>query len=213
MVLQQEVDHIKLNEVEALLRACDMAYERSIKSDNYRWIRDRDKLLITIMWSTGARVTDVVNMKKDGISYRDSSITFLVKKRKIKDKKKGTVKPYYNSIILESRTMGEIADYCNNWEIKNLLFPHVIGSDKTMVRQTVNKSLKTYSMLVGIRDIHPHLFRHGIAIHLLNCGVPIEAIAYHLGHADTKTTLDFYARFSAQTEKSILESHNVNFWR
>lgn len=218
ILLQDEIDHIKLDEVQALLRACDIAYERSIQSDNYRWIRDRDKLLFTVMWSTGARITDVLSMSSYGISFRDASIHFLVKKRKVykkvkKGMPKGEPEPYWNTITLDQKTLGEIADYCNEWEIKGLLFPHTRGSNKPIVRQSVNQAIKKYCGLVGIRQLHPHMFRHGIAMHMQGKGVPVEVIAHHLGHADTKTTLEFYARLSASQERMILESLNVDFWK
>lgn len=218
ITLQEEVDHIKLYEVEALLRACDMAFERSIQSENYKWIRDRDKLLFTVLWSTGARVTDVLSMSTNGISYRDASIHFLVKKRKVykKQKKgmpKGKPEPYWNTITLDPKTLGSIADYCNEWDVKGLLFPHIRGSDKPIVRQSVNVALRKYCALVGIRQLHPHMFRHGIAMHMQSKGVPVEVISHHLGHADTKTTLEYYARLSASQEKMILESLNVDFWK
>ena len=49
LLLKEQVDHITLDEVEALKRACDIAFEKTSQTENYRWIRDRDKLLIAVM--------------------------------------------------------------------------------------------------------------------------------------------------------------------
>jgi hypothetical protein len=54
LLLKEKVDHIELHEVEALKKVCDPAYEKS-----YDWelllIRDRDRFLISMLWTTGAR--------------------------------------------------------------------------------------------------------------------------------------------------------------
>ena len=109
LLLKEQVDHITLEEVEALKRACDIAYEKTSKTANYQWIRDRDKLLISVLWASGARVSDALGMTKDKISFVDHTITFLVHKRK--SKKKSTGGAFWHTITIDGVTIGEIADY------------------------------------------------------------------------------------------------------
>lgn len=208
-LLAEPVDHITYQEVEALKRACDIAYEKTSKTDNYQWIRDRDKLLISVMWASGGRVSDVLGIITTNISFIDHSLTLLIHKRK--SKKKNTDGKFWHTITIDVDTLNEIADYTNKWNMRYLLFPASIKGNKQLSRQAVNLKLITYGNLAGLRHIHPHMLRHGIAMFLQAQGVPAELIAHHLAHSSTAITLATYARMSAKQERAMLESLNVRF--
>lgn len=209
LLLKEQADHITLDEVEALKRACDIAFEKTSQTENYRWIRDRDKLLIAVMWASGARVSDALSMTADKISFKDRTITFLVHKRK--SKKTNTGDAYWHTITIDNETIGEIADYTNKWGIRGLLFPASVKGTKPLSRQAVSLKLIKYGAIVGFRHIHAHMIRHGIAMFLQSQGVPAEVIAYHLYHSSTAVTLSTYARMSASQERSMLDSYNIKF--
>ena len=209
LLLKEQVDHVTLNEVEALKRACDIAFEKTSKTDNYEWIRDRDKLLISVMWASGARVSDVLGMTADKISFKDRTINFLVHKRR--SKKKNTGGAYWHTITIDNETLHEIGDYSQKWNIRGLLFPASMRGTKPLTRQAVALKLVKYGGLAGLRHIHCHMLRHGIAMFLQGQGVPAEVIAYHLCHSSTAVTLSTYARMSASQERSMLDSHNIKF--
>lgn len=132
LLLKEQVDHITLDEVEALKRACDIAFEKTSPTENYRWIRDRDKLLIAVMWATGARVSDALSMTADKISFKDRTITFLVHKRK--SKKKSTDGAYWHTIIIDNETLHEIDDCSQKWNMRGLLFPASMKGSKPLSR-------------------------------------------------------------------------------
>src|SRR5665647_1448529 len=209
LLLKEQVDHVTLNEVEALKRACDVAFEKTSKTDNYEWIRDRDKLLISVMWASGARVSDVLGITADKISFKDRTITFLVHKRR--SKKKNTGGAYWHTITIDNETLHEIGDYSQKWNIRGLLFPASMRGTKPLTRQAVALKLVKYGGLAGLRHIHCHMLRHGIAMFLQSQGVPAEVIAYHLCHSSTAVTLSTYARMSVSQERSMLDSHNIKF--
>ena len=209
LLLKEQVDHVSLAEVEALKRACDIAYEKTSKTANYEWIRDRDRLLIAVLWASGARISDALGMIATKISFVDHSITFLVHKRK--SKKKNTDGKFWHTITIDGVTIGEIADYTNKWGMRGLLFPASLKGSKPLTRQAVALKLIKYGNLAGLRHIHCHMMRHGIAMHLQAQGVPAEAIAHHLAHSSTSVTISTYARMSASQEKAILENLNVKF--
>lgn len=209
LLLQEQVDHVTLAEVEALKRACDIAYEKTSKTANYQWIRNRDKLLIAVLWTSGARISDSLGMTKDKISYVDHSITFLVHKRK--SMKKNTGGAFWHTITIDCVTIGEIADYVNKWNMKSLLFPASLNGSKPLTRQAVALKLVKYGNIAGLRHIHCHMLRHGIAMHLQAQGIPAEAIAHHLAHSSTAVTISTYARMSSSQERAILENLNVKF--
>lgn len=206
MVLAEPVDHIELFEVHALTRACDIAYERSKQTENYAWIRDRDKLLIQMLWATGARISDALNMNTSAINFKENTITFLVRKRRSKKAKTGG--EFWHTISLDLKTLSEIMGYIQTWSIKGLLFP-APSREKPLSRKLANKRLNELAALAHIRPIHPHMFRHGLAMHLQSQGVPVEVIAYRLAHSSTAITLQTYARMNAEQERAILDTLNV----
>lgn len=210
LLLKEQVDHIELYEVETLKRACDVTYERSKQTENYRWIRDRNKLFLQLMWATGARVSDVTEMNTARISYKDKTITFLVHKRKSRKAKNGG--EFWHTIGLDMETLAALMDYIQTWEMRGHIFPARRGSSKAITRQAINKLLAELAHIAGMRHIHPHMFRHGIAMHLQSQGVPVESIAYRLAHSSTAITLKTYARMDERQERSILDSLNVKFW-
>lgn len=69
--------------------------------------------------------------------------------------------------------------------------------------------MKVLCAAIGLRHIHSHISRHGIAIHLQGQGVLAELIAYHLAHSSTAITLSTYARLHSNQEKRMLESLGV----
>jgi site-specific recombinase XerD len=209
LLLKEQVDHIELFEVEALKRACDIAFERSKQTENYQWIRDRDKLLIQMLWSTGARVTDVLEMSTTNIKFQEKSIKFLVHKRKSKKVKTGG--EFWHTIPIDMETLGEIMDFIQTYSIKGFLFVSPKTSEEPMTRQAVNKKLNEYTELISMRKVHPHLFRHGLAMYLIGQGMPVEHIAHHLAHSSTSITLRTYARIGLKEEQKMIESLGIRF--
>jgi len=207
LLLKEQVDHIELFEVEALKRACDIAYENSKQTENYRWIRDRDKLLLQMLWTTGGRVTDVLGMSVDRLSFKDRTIKFLVHKRK--SHKVRTGGEYWHTVNIDMETLTEIMDYVQVWSIKGVLFPRKMGTNNQLTRQAINKRLNELGALIGLRHVGPHMFRHGLAMFLQAQGVPAEAIAHQLAHSSTDITLKTYARMSAGQVRNIYESLNI----
>jgi len=70
--------------------------------------------------------------------------------------------------------------------------------------QTAWKKIKRYGNKIGIK-LHPHMFRHGLAIYLLMKGVPIQIIARRLGHRNAMTTLHYYVVITPEIEREALK--------
>lgn len=204
---------MKLEEFQALRRACDLKQEQGPKTETAEWERDRDKLLWALMWVTGGRVSDVLEMTSDRFNFKEKTITYLVKKRKSKQKSgkgKKEASEFWHTVSLDMETLAEVMDYIQTWDVKGPLFYVIWKKEKKiMSRQNVNKMLKKYAGLVGLRHIHPHMFRHGLAMYLQSQGVPVEVIAYRLAHSSTRITLETYARMNVNQEQNIIESLGV----
>lgn len=206
VVLKKPVKSLRLEEAEAIKRACDIIYEKSKHSENDTWIRDRDKLLFTILWTTGARISDVLAMSSEKIDFRERSITFLVKKRKDHSRKDSQ---FWHTVTLDMETLTEVMDYLQTWSMKGLLFPSHKHAQKPLTRQAISLKLNSLTALVGMKNINVHMYRHGLAMHLQSQGANAETIAFRLAHSSTAVTLNFYARMNASQEKMILEALNI----
>jgi integrase/recombinase XerD len=204
MMLKKPVEYITLQEAESIKRACDIVYKKSSHSENDEWIRDRDRLLLQMMWTTGARISDVLSIEDNNINFTNKTVTFLVKKRKDKDNKTGE---FWHTISIDMETLGELMAYIHSWQVKGFLFKSYRNSGKALTRQAVLQKVKSLAEIAGFtKNIYCHLWRHGLAKYLQGQGVYAELIAFHLAHSSTQVTLSTYARLDAQGEKSAFES-------
>ena len=160
-----------------------------------------------MMWVTGARVSDVLAMKEENIKFGEKSITFLVKKRKMRDKKLYYVGEFWHTITIDINTLSEIMNYLHTWKIHGYLFPAHRKSGKPMTRQAVSSKLNKLAEEIGFhRNVHAHLWRHRLAKHLLGKGVSMDYIAFRLAHSSTKVTSENYARFDHITERDMIQN-------
>lgn len=209
MMLKKPVNYITLDEYEALKRACDIVYERSRHTENDEWMRDRDKLLLSIMWATGARITDVLCMSSDLIDFKNRTIKYLVRKRKDKEAKNSE---FWHCVNIDMETLTEIMDYMQRWSMRGCMFRSYRNpkyEKHPLTRQAINEKIKVLCAVAGLRHIHPHMSRHGIAMHLQGQGVPVELISYHLAHSSSAITLSTYARLDASQERKMFEALGV----
>jgi len=202
IMLKKPVAYITLDEHYSIKRACDNVFEKSKHSENDKWTHDRDTLLLQMLWTTGARITDVLAMSTEKIDFTAHAIRFLVRKRKAEGGGE-----FWHEVTLDMETLTELMSYIQTWTIKGLLFPSHRNSKKQLTRNAVGKKVKFLAEEAGIiKNIHPHLWRHGIAMHLQGQGMPIELISYHLAHSGTEITLKTYARLDAKQERKIFEN-------
>lgn len=165
---------------------------------------DRDKLILSILWQTGARISEVLALRKidiniDGIMMLTEKKRNETKKRNIKGdwvllkipkiKKKIMRRVIPIKPNLYSKIMEYYSDNKNNLLPDSLLF--------SITRGRVNQIFNKASLDAGItyKKIHPHLFRHGFAINFLKCGGLLPNLMKLLGHNHIQTTM-IYLKFS-----------------
>jgi len=161
-----------------------------LKNNMQEFIKKRDELLIDFMWETGGRVTDLCNVTKKDIDFDQKVLKLSIKK---------TSKLI--TINLSQEMLYDISLFYN-------LFP-----DKepfSMTRQNAWERVRKYGKMLNIH-LHPHMFRHGLAVFLLYNGIPIEMIAYRLGHANSMTTAKYYLVITPEIEKRMFVNKNIVF--
>lgn len=147
--------------------------------DNYSY---RNKAMIELMYATGLRVSELVNLRIHDIDIDMALVRTLGKGSKERIIPIGDYALYY------------ISEYINNYrnemlkkEYNDYLFLNNHG--KKMTRQGFFKILKKVAEKKGIKkDFSPHTLRHSFATHLLNHGADLRSIQELLGHSDISTT-------------------------
>ncbi|MEM3265030.1 MAG: tyrosine-type recombinase/integrase [Thermoplasmata archaeon] len=149
---------------------------------------DRDRLLIHLLWETGGRINDILNIKVENIDFYKKILSLYVNKNN-----KVLEVPLTSDLLLN------ISNYMNSNNIKN-------GYLFTITRQRAWQIIKKSGREIGIYNLHPHMFRHGLAVHMLTHGVPIPIISKRLGHSTTKITMDYYMVITPEMQAQFLDN-------
>ena len=141
----------------------------------------RDKAMLELLYATGMRVSELVNLKVGDLNLRFSWIVCRdgEKERMIPfGSKAGTALRQYMEKSREALVKGEQTD---------CLFLNCSGTP--MSRQGFWKLIKYYAKKAEITaDITPHTLRHSFAAHLVENGADLRSVQEMLGHSDISTT-------------------------
>lgn len=179
--------HISYNEYLSLLNAVENnQYPHFINRKIIPYQKDRDKLLIQMLWNLGGRISDVINIKREDIDFKNKIITMFVKKRH----------GFVNKIPVSDDLLLSTSLFLNKYNVNNRLFD--------FSRQNAWKIIHNYGLKIGL-ELHPHMFRHGLAIYLLQHGVNDKIIARRLGHSSSLTTIKYYMVITPDLEREMLK--------
>jgi integrase/recombinase XerD len=168
------LEFLSRGDLQALLDAPDRA----------TWSGQRDAVLFTVLYNTGARVTEIIRLRVADVLLNRSNAVHLHGKGR-----KERVNPLWKYTVAQLRAWLERID--RRPEVP--VFPNRAGKPMSRsgvehrLRVTIAKASVQCPSLRG-RSISPHTVRHTTAMHLLQSGVDITVIAMWLGHEDTVTT-------------------------
>ncbi len=151
----------------------------------------RDKLLITLFYQTGVRLSEIIELKEDDVRMDDIKVLGKRNKERI--------------IPLSGKVKNLITEYR---KIKHLEFPNIkyffIGDKgNKMYEKFVYRKVNYYlSMVSSKQKRSPHILRHTFATHMLNNGADLNAIKEILGHENLSAT-QVYTHNSFEKLKSI----------
>ncbi|MBU2493833.1 MAG: site-specific tyrosine recombinase XerD [Bacteroidetes bacterium] len=143
----------------------------------------RDKAVLEILYSSGLRVSELINLKISDLFFNDEVIRVLGKgsKQRIVPIGSSAIK-WCREYLMKSRIYLE-----NKSKSRNFVFLNSRGTK--LSRMGVWKIVDNYTKEAGIeKEVHPHTFRHSFATHLLEGGADLRAVQEMLGHADISTT-------------------------
>jgi integrase/recombinase XerD len=163
-------------QVEALLAAPDTANALGI----------RDRTMLELMYASGLRVSELVELKVFNLSLNDNVLRVLGKGSKERLVPYGEMAAQWLRQYLGSARQELLAG-----KQTQDLFVTVRGpsAGSAMSRVMFWMVVKKYALAAGIRSaLSPHTLRHAFATHLLNHGADLRAVQLLLGHVDISTT-------------------------
>lgn len=187
-----------LNEQEVydLIHAKDNEYDPK-KSNPQNITRLRNKLILTLLYSTGLRVSELTKLKITTIDEKERTIR--VRGKGDKDR----------IVIFDEDTLDLIHEYLDKRGVENeYLF--VSQKNSTLSSRYIQLMIKEYAKEANItRKVTPHILRHSFATHLLKNGVDIRAIQQLLGHSNLSTT-QIYTSVDMHTLKNVYDDAMIH---
>ena len=178
------------DEVEALLSAPDLTTAEGL----------RDRALLEMLYATGMRVSEIVNLKVENVNLEMKYVLVFGKGAKERIVPLGSVAAgYLERYLKEARPTFFVKDE----EDPQTVFIGLGGQGLT--RQRVWKLIGQYGRNAGIlKHISPHMLRHSFATHLLDNGADLRSVQEMLGHADISTT-QIYTHLTNKRLRAVYE--------
>ncbi len=146
----------------------------------------RDLTIVCFLNCTGARIGEVCALDKDDIDFTAKEVKVLGKGNKER------------TVFIDDATLDLLKEYFDSREDKDpALF---MGKRGRLTKRGVEKMLDRIEVKSGVENIHPHRFRRTLATRLIRQGMPIQDVAYILGHSNINTTLTYVCIDKANVE-------------
>lgn len=178
-------------EVEALLQAPDAAAREGL----------RDRAMLELLYATGLRVSELVNLTLGQINRQQGVVRVVGKGNKERLVPLGeSALDWLDRYLREARPQLLVA------ASHDALFPSPRGG--AISRQAFWYAIKRYAQKAGIsKSISPHSLRHAFATHLLNHGADLRVVQLLLGHTDISTT-QIYTHVAKERLKQLHRTHH-----
>jgi site-specific recombinase XerD len=189
------VGYMSETAIEAILDEPDLSTSKGL----------RDMFMILLMYHTGARVQELLDIHiKDIHLGKAPTITLRGKGAKAR------------TVPLRDKVAGHLQGYLkkfhaneNEYSDQYLFYVVRDGIKKRMTEDNVRRLIRSYSSKARLKcsevpeNVHPHLFRHSRAMHLYQSGVNLVLVSQWLGHSRLETTLIYAYADTEQKRKAI----------
>lgn len=160
-------------EVQNLINSVEWSENESSSSKHTKM---RDKLILSVLYSTGLRVSELIEIKIQDIDF--SERTIFIKGKGNKER----------IVLFDKDTKEEISAYLN-FRVKKSEYLLVNNYGHPLSARYIQMMIKKYAEKAEIKkNVTPHVLRHSYATHLLKRGVDIRIIQQLLGHSSILST-------------------------
>ncbi len=161
----------------------------------------RDRALFELMYACGLRVSEVVNLKLQDIDFQDQIVRILGKGEKER------IVPFYD--IAKEMLVKYIRETRPKWmgkEKHDFVFINQRGKPLTSrgVQYRMQEACKNCDLHI---HVHPHMFRHSFATHLLDNGADLRVVQELLGHSSLSTTQIYVHVTQERLKKAYEQAH------
>ena len=186
---KNNLDILTEEEVEALLKFPKLNTPKQI----------RDKAIFEILYGTGIKVSELVEMNLDNVDLELDYIYCSSNKNQRIIPLSDITRLYLEKYIKESRPELAVED-------EKALFVSSLGQRFT--RQGLWKLIKKHASLANIdKNINPSMLRHSFAIHLLNEGANVAVVSKILGNANLASLQSYLNHINKNMRREIKEKH------
>jgi integrase/recombinase XerD len=194
-IRQSLPSYLRLDEVNKLLNAPDPSTP----------IGMRDRAMLEVLYSSGLRVSELLNLRISDLDIRIGCVRCIGKGDKerlvpIGRKAIASVEQY----LAEARP--QFSPPCSPPPNNHVLF--VTRNGRRLSRVSIWKIMHDYGVRLGLRGrLTPHKLRHSFATHLLEGGADLRSVQLMLGHADISTT-QIYTHVVEERLKQVYKAHH-----
>lgn len=157
----------------------------TISDEDIEKLRDncntkRDLAMVDLLYSTGIRVGELVNLNINDVNFTDRECVVLGKGGKER------------RVYFDAKTKLHLQDYLQSREDDDpALFITLNAPYKRLKISGVEIRIRTLGRKVNLTKIHPHKFRRTMATRAIDKGMPIEQVQKILGHSQIDTTMQY----------------------
>ncbi len=160
----------------------------------------RDKAMLELLYASGVRISELVNIKFSDLDLERNIIKVFGKGSKERLVPFGEDAAQCISAYINERK--------KNKDIASIKYIFLNNRGSKISRHAFWHRLKEYCLEIGLkRDISPHTLRHAFATHLLNRGADLRSVQVLLGHSDLSTT-QIYTHIAKQRLSELVKKHH-----
>ena len=159
-------------------------------------IENRDKAMIEMLYATGMRISELVNLKITDVDMKRCVVKVFGKGSKER------------LVPFGETALDSLRSYLNEREQSSSKEIFLSNRGKKMTRVAFWQRVKVYLIRENLKNsISPHTLRHAFATHLLNRGADLRSVQLLLGHSDLSTT-QIYTHIAKQRLSDVLKKHH-----
>ena len=160
----------------------------------------RDKAMLELLYASGVRISELVNIKFSDLDLERNIIKVFGKGSKERLVPFGEDAAQCISAYIDERK--------KNKSLASIKYIFLNNRGKKISRHAFWHRLKEYCLEIGLKqDISPHTLRHAFATHLLNRGADLRSVQVLLGHSDLSTT-QIYTHIAKQRLSELVKKHH-----